>query len=170
MRRSGGPGRTHEIDPSRRASSKIRRRPALTRGTSASSLRKRGTTLVVIHRQRSSLDELTIRTRRRDGTLRAPVTIWMVRLGDELYVRSVNGASASWFRGTRTRHEGRISAGGVERDVNLVDVTGMDDAIDDAYRTKYRRSAASIIDHITSPGARAATLRLVPHTDDRGGA
>jgi len=108
--------------------------------------------------------ELRISTRRRDGTLRAPVTIWMVHLRDELYVRSVNGPSASWFRGTRAQHEGRISAGGVEKDVALIDVVDLEDEIDAAYRTKYRRYAASIIDHITSPGARSATLRLVPRT------
>jgi hypothetical protein len=110
-------------------------------------------------------DELRIRTRRRDGTLRAPVTIWMVRLGDDIYVRSVNGPSASWFRGTRARHEAWVEAGGVERDVRLTDVPDMGDEIDAAYRAKYRRYAASIVDHITSSGARAATLRLVPHTD-----
>jgi Uncharacterized protein conserved in bacteria (DUF2255) len=38
----------------------------------------------------------------------------------------------------------------------------MDDQIDAAYHTKYRRYAASIIDAIVSPEARAATLRLVP--------
>jgi hypothetical protein len=38
----------------------------------------------------------------------------------------------------------------------------VNDELDVAYRTKYRRYAASIIDHITSPEARAATLKLVP--------
>ena len=33
-------------------------------------------------------DELRIAGRRRDGSLRDPVIIWMVRDGDELYVRS----------------------------------------------------------------------------------
>jgi hypothetical protein len=110
-------------------------------------------------------DELRIRTRRRDGSLRSPVVIWMVTVGDDLYVRSVNGPSASWYRGAHSRHEARVSAGGVERDVRLVDVAGMDGAIDAAYRSKYRRYAASIIDHITSPGARAATFRLVPQNE-----
>jgi hypothetical protein len=44
----------------------------------------------------ASPDELEIATRRRDGTLRDPVTIWMVRHGDDLYVRSVNGPTAAW--------------------------------------------------------------------------
>ena len=40
-------------------------------------------------------DELQLASVRRDGTLRNPVTIWVVRLGDDLYVRSVNGRSGS---------------------------------------------------------------------------
>ena len=32
----------------------------------------------------------------------------MVRQGDDLYVRSVNGPAASWFRGTRAHHEGLV--------------------------------------------------------------
>src|SRR2546427_5957927 len=88
-------------------------------------------------------DELEIASLRRDGTLRSPVTIWVVRDGDDLYVRSVNGRTAAWFRGTQVRHEGRIRAGGVEKDVTFVDVDDdMADRIDDAYRDKYRRYAA----------------------------
>ena len=55
-------------------------------------------------------DELEIASLRRDGTLRNPTTIWVVRLGDDLYVRSVDGRSSGWFRGTQVRHEGRIRA------------------------------------------------------------
>ncbi len=36
-------------------------------------------------------DELRIATRRTDGSLRRPVTVWMVRHGDDVFVRSVNG-------------------------------------------------------------------------------
>src|SRR5881409_2722702 len=91
-------------------------------------------------------DELEIASLRRDDTLRDPTTIWVVRLGDDLYVRSVNGRTAAWFRGTQVHHEGRISAGGVEMDVTFVDADrGLDDEIDAAYRTKYRRYAASIV-------------------------
>jgi hypothetical protein len=43
---------------------------------------------------------------RRDGTLRKPVTIWVVRLGDDLYIRSVYGRTPSWFRAAQVRHEG----------------------------------------------------------------
>ena len=63
-------------------------------------------------------EELEIATVRNDGTLRKPVTIWVVRVGDDLYVRSVNGRSATWFRGAQDRHEAHIQAGGVDKDVS----------------------------------------------------
>jgi hypothetical protein len=65
-------------------------------------------------------EELQIAPRRSDGTLRKPVIIWVVRDGDELYVRSANGRDSAWFRGVQVRHEGRIWAGGVEKDVTFV--------------------------------------------------
>ena len=110
----------------------------------------------------ASADELQIAPRRRDGTLRNPRTIWVVRHDDDLYIRSVNGRTSAWFRGAQVRHEANIQAGGVDKDVRLVETDDLIDQIDAAYRTKYRRYAANIIDTIVSPQARAATLRLVP--------
>ena len=46
-------------------------------------------------------EELEIGSLRRDGTRRDPVTIWVVRLGDELYVRAVKGAAARGFAARR---------------------------------------------------------------------
>lgn len=46
-------------------------------------------------------EELEIASRRRDGTLRNPVTIWVVRHGDDLYVRSVNGREIAGRKGKR---------------------------------------------------------------------
>ena len=110
-------------------------------------------------------EELQIASLRRDGTLRKLVTIWVVRLGDNLYVRSVKGQTAAWFRSTQLRHEGRILAGGIEKDVAFVDADpDINGQIDAAYRTKYRRYAASIIGHIVSPEARSATIKLVPRS------
>jgi hypothetical protein len=110
-------------------------------------------------------DELEIASVRPDGTLRNPTTIWVVRLGDDLYVRSVNGRRSGWFRGAQVRYDGRIRAGSVETDVTFVDADpDVCDRIDDAYRTKYRRYAASIGDHTVKPEARSATLKLVPRS------
>jgi hypothetical protein len=108
-------------------------------------------------------EELQIASLRRDGTLRKPVTIWVVRLDDDLYVRCVNGRDGAWFRGAQVRHEGRIWAGRVEKDVSFVDADpDLNDRIDAAYRTKYRRYAASIVGSIVTPKARSATIKLAP--------
>jgi hypothetical protein len=107
-------------------------------------------------------EELEIATVRSDGTQRKPVTIWVVRHGDDLYVRSVNGRTSSWFRSAHVRHEAHIEAGGVAKDVLLVETDDMNDQIDAAYRAKYHRYAESIVSSIISPEARAATLKLVP--------
>ena len=109
-------------------------------------------------------EELELASVRRDGTLRDPVTMWVVRHGDDLYVRSVNGRGSSWFRGAQTRHEARVRAGGVDRDVGLIEMDDAQAELDATYRAKYRRYAGSIVDPIVSPEARAATLRLVPST------
>ena len=77
-------------------------------------------------------DELELAALRRDGTLRKPVTIWVVRHGDDLYVRSVNGRTSSWFRGAADRHEAHIHAGGVDKDVLLVEMDDFNDEIDAA--------------------------------------
>lgn len=108
-------------------------------------------------------DELQVAPARRDGTLRTPVTIWVVRLSDDLYVRSWRGRGGSWFRAARTRGEGRISAGGVEKDVAFVEENdpGVNDRIDEVYRGKYSRYS-SYVRPMISPEARATTLRLVP--------
>jgi hypothetical protein len=108
-------------------------------------------------------DELKIASLRRDGTLRKPVTIWVVRVGDELYVRSAYERKAAWFRATEVRHEGRISAGGIEKDVAFNDPDpAVHDQIDAAYRNKYRRFSAQYVDPVVTPESRSTTIRLLP--------
>ena len=115
----------------------------------------------------ANADELQIASLRHDGTLNEPRTIWVVRHGDNLYVRSVNGPDAAWYRGTRQCHQGHIQAGGVDKDVTFQDAgPGLNDQLDAAYRTKYRRYAASIVDSIVSPQARSATVKLLPRSSD----
>jgi hypothetical protein len=108
-------------------------------------------------------EELQISPLRRGGTLRNPVTIWAVRLGDDLYVRSAYGRSSAWFRGIQARREGRIRAGGIEKDVIFVDAEpNLNDQIDAAYRTKYRRHGAQYVNMMVSPEARSTTIKLAP--------
>ena len=111
-------------------------------------------------------EELEIASLRGDGTLRKPVIIWVVHLGDNLYIRSVNGRTSAWFRGVQTRNEGRIWAGGVEKDVTFVDDDDpeVNKQLDAAYHAKYHRRYPSSVDDINSPLARTATIKLVPHS------
>ena len=112
-----------------------------------------------------SADELQIAPRGTDGALRRPVPIWVVRVGDDLYVRSWRGSAGGWYRGAQVRREGHISAGGVEKYVTFVEEIdpGINDQIDDVYRTKYRRYASYVRPMISSE-ARATTLKLVPRS------
>jgi hypothetical protein len=107
-------------------------------------------------------DELELASARSDGTLRKPVTIWVARYGDDLYVRSWRGRTSTWFRGVQNRHEGRIHAGGVDKDVVFAEVDDVNDEIDAAYRAKYDRYGATDVDPMIGPVARAATIKLVP--------
>src|SRR5262245_56100324 len=109
-------------------------------------------------------EELQIASLRRDGTLRKPVTIWVVRVGDDLYVRSVHGRDSGWFRGTQARHQGHIRAGSVDKDVTFMEeeVSSLDEQIDAAYRTKYHRYAAGIVNSTLTSDARSATIKLIP--------
>jgi hypothetical protein len=110
-------------------------------------------------------EELQVAPRRRDGTLRTPVPIWVVRVGEDVYVRAAYGPGTGWHRVARASREGRIRAGGVEKDVTMEDADGaVNDQVDAAYRAKYRRYPGSIVDGITNAQARSSTLRLAPRT------
>lgn len=71
-----------------------------------------------------SADELQIASLRSDGTLGKPVTIWSVVYDGNLFVRSVNGPTAWWFRATHATHRGRVLTRDVERDVAFGEADG----------------------------------------------
>lgn len=108
-------------------------------------------------------EELQIASLRRDGTLRNPVTIWVVRVRDDIYVRAYKGRTSPWFRGIQTRRQGHIRAGGIEKDVDFVEESDADinHMIDASYLTKYRRYPTYVTPMVT-PEARATTIKLVP--------
>ncbi len=110
-------------------------------------------------------DEIQLATFKKDGTLRKPVVIWVVRAGDDLYVRSYRGYEGAWFRQAQQGNQGRISSGGMTKDVTFVDVSkdeALNHQIDAAYQSKYRRYSATYVDPMIAPQARATTLKLVP--------
>jgi hypothetical protein len=108
-----------------------------------------------------STAEIGIAPARADRTRRPFTTIWVVQVGDDLYVRSYRGPAGAWYRAAQRSREGRIRAGRVERDVTLYDADGVDrETIDEAYRAKYGHS--SYVDAMVTPEAAATTQQLVP--------
>jgi hypothetical protein len=109
-------------------------------------------------------DELDIAPARADGTPGRSTTIWVVRVADELYVRSWRGRTGDWFRRASASRTGRIRAGGVERRVRFAEPdAGARADIDAAYLTKYARYGETYVDPLVGDDAAAATFRLLPH-------
>jgi hypothetical protein len=106
--------------------------------------------------------EVRVLIRRPDGTLRRPRAIWIVRDGTDVFVRSMNGRTAAWFRGATATRSGQIVSGGTAYDVSFTEAAEADlPRADAAYRAKYGRYG-SIVDHMEEPGPRSATLQVHP--------
>ena len=111
-------------------------------------------------------EELQLASRRPDGSLRPFVTMWVVRAGDDLYVRSAYGPDNPWYRRATASGSGRVRAGGIEHDVSFSQAgPGVQDDIDAAYHAKYHRYGARIVGSVTGPSAHSLTVRLVPQPD-----
>lgn len=118
-------------------------------------------------------EQLEISSLRRDGTLRPYVTIWVVRAGDDLYVRSAYGPDNPWFRRAMASGAGRIRAGGLERDVSFeqpgdavntaLDVVNA--AVDAAYHAKYDHHGPAIVGTVVGATAAKTTIRLLPRDE-----
>jgi hypothetical protein len=71
----------------------------------------------------------------------------------------------AWTERRAASPAARVRAGGVERDVDLVEAgDDVNDAVDAAYRDKYGRYP-SYVDPMVRAEAQATTLRLVPAGD-----
>jgi len=115
-------------------------------------------------------EELHLASRRQDGSLRPFVTMWVVRAGDGLFVRSAYGPDNPWYRRAKASGSGRVRAGGVERDVRFEDAEPSDaPAIDRAYHAKYDRHGPAIVGTVTGPDKASLTIRLVPADAESGG-
>lgn len=110
-------------------------------------------------------EELQLASVRNAGTLRPYVTMWVVRVGDDLYVRSAHGPDNPWYRRAKASGAGRIRAGGVERHVTFADAApGTHPAIDAAYHAKYDRYGPAIVGSVVGAKAAPVTIRLVPRS------
>lgn len=111
-------------------------------------------------------DELQIAVRRDDGSLRRRLPIWVVRVGDAVYVRTWHRRETGWFGHALSTQRARVRVPGVEVDVAVEDLgEGPPDlraAVDAAYRAKYGRYGRSSLDTMVADVAAASTLRLVP--------
>ena len=108
-------------------------------------------------------EELQLASLRPDGTLRRYVTMWVVRVGDELYVRSAYGPNNPWYRRAKASGVGRIRAGGLERGVTFADAPAdSHGAIDAAYHAKDDRYGPKLVGTVVGPQAEEVTIRLVP--------
>lgn len=87
----------------------------------------------------------------------------MVRVGDELYIRSWKGRSGAWFRHASTQGTAHIRAAGVDRDVTVsLAGTSARAAIDEAYWAKYARHGRTYVVPVIADKAAETTLRLAP--------
>jgi hypothetical protein len=108
-------------------------------------------------------EEIGLASRRPDGTLRPFVTMWMVAVDGELYVRSAYGPDNPWYRRAVTSGEGRIRAAGIEADVSFEKAApDAAAAIDARYHAKYDRYGPKIVGTVVGEQAAGVTLRLVP--------
>jgi hypothetical protein len=108
-------------------------------------------------------EELELASRRPDGSLRPYVTMWVVEVDDELYVRSAYGSDNPWYRRAIASGGGSIRAGSVERDVRFEDGgSAPHDALDAAYHAKYDRYGPKIVGTVVGEASHAVTLRLAP--------
>jgi hypothetical protein len=114
-------------------------------------------------------EELQLTSLRDDRGLRPYVTMWVVRAGDDVYVRSAGGPGHPWYRRAKASGAGHIRAGSVERDVTFAEATADAHAsIDAAYHAKYDRYVSTTVGHVTGPGAQPVTIRLIPKDRDDG--
>lgn len=109
--------------------------------------------------------ELQLASNRPDGTLRPYVTIWVVRSGDGLFVRSAYGPENPWYVRALASGTGRVRADGVERDVTFADAehdAAAQAAVDGAYHAKYDRYGPAIVGTVVGERAHAQTIELLP--------
>ena len=111
-----------------------------------------------------AVDELHIAPRRSDGTFVRPLPIWVVRVGDHVYVRTWY-RRGGWFGRALRSGSARVSVPGVRAEVRVEDV-GREPAdlrtqVDAAYRRKYARYGSGTVERMVSDPAAETTLRLV---------
>jgi hypothetical protein len=107
-------------------------------------------------------EELHVSSYQRNGMLRKWTTIWVVRVGDDLYVRAAFGNESSWYRNAMKDQAARIRAGGIETDVGLelANDPATNARVEAAYQAKYSDQPGALRSML-APSAADTTVRLV---------
>ena len=107
--------------------------------------------------------ELEIAVRRVDGALRPWTPIWVIRVSDDVYVRTWHRRDTGWFGTALRTKRARVRVPGVEVDVLIEDIgdtrPGLRADVDAAYRDKYGSGRST--DDMVGADAAATTLRLL---------
>jgi len=118
--------------------------------------------------------ELNIAVPRPDGALGRWTTVWVVCVGQGVFVRSWHRRETGWFGRAVITRRARIRLTGLETDVTVVDLGRIGDRsgeepqlqgelfdeVDSAYRTKYGAFGDATVRAMVSAHARVTTLRL----------
>lgn len=111
-------------------------------------------------------EELHLASRRSDGSLRPETTMWVVRVGDNVYVRSAGGAGQPWFRHAMSSKFGHVRAGRVDADAQFATtIPDSNDEIDAQYHAKYDRYGPNLVGHVTGKAAHAVTVHLIKRAE-----
>jgi hypothetical protein len=109
----------------------------------------------------ADVEEIRIGSRRQDGSTRS-VPIWVVQVGDHIYVRSVRGPKGGWYRRLRANPDGEVRDGEHRHLVRAEAVTEADTLaqVTRAYATKY--AGSPFVRPLLEGPSIGATLRLGP--------
>ncbi len=105
--------------------------------------------------------EISIGFQRPDGSS-GSTRVWVVQVGDELFVRSMTGPGGGWYRRLRANPDGEVRDGGHVHPVHAEPVTdaGTIAAVTRAYAAKY--TGSPFLQPFLGEESAGATLRLEP--------
>jgi hypothetical protein len=108
--------------------------------------------------------EVRIETTSRDGDRTHRTIVWIVTAEDQVFVRSVNGATARWYREAIANPDVVLHADGdaIPATAVLANDTDSVQLVSDALRSKYGKRSPGSTELMIQPHTLETTLRLDP--------
>lgn len=108
--------------------------------------------------------EVRIETASIDRSRTHRTIIWIVTARDEVFVRSVNGATARWYREAIGRPDVVLHADGAAIPATAVHANDSDSIqrVSDAFRAKYGKQSPGSTESMVRPHTLETTIRLEP--------